>query len=68
MKPCPFCGEEKALRIFEAMRIKCASCGSFGPFGKSVVEAKKRWNARVENHESARPQKTPSGDKTGGAA
>ena len=62
LKPCPFCGGEASLYVYEGVCVICPTCGArtiterdlltsknvAGNATKSVI---KKWNRRVRNDE-----------------
>jgi Lar family restriction alleviation protein len=49
LKPCPFCGENKAYINLANWRMTCQSCGGCGPIGGTANEAAAAWNKRAES-------------------
>ena len=50
LKPCPFCGGSKHIRIEEPTRssaawVVCEGCWAEGPVGQTKERAAERWNA-----------------------
>ena len=49
LKPCPFCGDETAMRLFYYnlfIRVKCDECGASSGYRKTEEEARQAWNMR----------------------
>lgn len=49
IEPCPFCGNE-FLNSYSSMKgfyVACAACGTDGPSGNNIEEAKEKWNKRI---------------------
>jgi Lar family restriction alleviation protein len=53
LKPCPFCGESKWIRVYHVFKdsyfVTCSCCGCDGPKETTAERATQEWNTRKED-------------------
>ena len=58
MKPCPFCGEAKYLKVSEygyLYSVECEHCLAGGPMERTREEAVEKWDERISVDNQIQP-------------